>query len=229
MLKKVLDLARGELGVREAPKNSTRVKYNTAYYGREVSGKAYPWCCVFLWWLFREAGAPQLFYGGGKTASCGALARYAKSHGQFVKGAYRPGDLAFFHFSGSAIEHVGLVERVEGDVLVTIEGNTGTGDDANGGAVMRRRRKKNQVAGAYRPRYEEDAMQQRQFDAMMADWLQRKAAEQPGKDSAAARAWAETQGLLLGDGQGRMQYRAFCTREQLAVILYRLANRSRGK
>ena len=87
----VLELARRELGTREEPYGSNRVKYNTDYYGREVSGGAYPWCCVFLWWLFREAGAPELFYGGGKTASCGTLASYARRNGMFVSGNYRPG------------------------------------------------------------------------------------------------------------------------------------------
>ena len=28
-------------------------KYNTAFYGREVSGRAYPWCMAFIWWVFR--------------------------------------------------------------------------------------------------------------------------------------------------------------------------------
>ena len=44
-----LALARRELAVTEDPKGSNRVKYNTAYYGWEVSGDSYPWCCVFLW------------------------------------------------------------------------------------------------------------------------------------------------------------------------------------
>ena len=77
----ILALARKELGTAESPAGSNHVKYNTAYYGREVSGGAYPWCCVFLWWLFQTAGAPELFYGGGRTASCSALMTYAKSHG----------------------------------------------------------------------------------------------------------------------------------------------------
>ena len=37
--------------------------------------------------------------------------------------------------------------------LVTIEGNTGTGNDANGGAVMRRVRNPKYVTGACRPGY----------------------------------------------------------------------------
>ena len=56
-------------GLENPPANSDNVKYNTVYYGREVSGK-YPWCAVFVWWVFREAGAPELYYGGGETAYC---------------------------------------------------------------------------------------------------------------------------------------------------------------
>ncbi|MEG2176539.1 MAG: CHAP domain-containing protein, partial [Oscillibacter sp.] len=192
------------------------------YYGREVSGPAYPWCCVFLWWLFQEAGLAALFYGGGKTASCGALCRYAKAHGQYVERAYQPGDLAFFCFSGDTIQHIGLVERAAADgTLVTIEGNTGPGNDANGGQVQRRRRSPQCVRGAYRPDYEEETMTQTQFNAMMDAWLQERAAEEPGNFSAQARAWAEGEGLILGDEAGRKQYRSFCTREQLMTFLYR--------
>ena len=150
----LLALARRELAVTEDPKGSNRVKYNTAYYGWEVSGDSYPWCCVFLWWLFREAGAPELFYGGGKTASCGTLASYARRNGMFVSGNYRPGDLVFLRFRGTAIEHIGIVEKTEADgTLVTIEGNTGTTNDANGGAVMRRSRKENVITCAVRPEF----------------------------------------------------------------------------
>ena len=92
-INKILELARSQLGVKEAPAGSNRVKYNTAYYGREVSGGAYPWCCAFIWWLFREAGAPELFYGGGKTASCTTLYNWYRRQGQAVeKAEIRPGD-----------------------------------------------------------------------------------------------------------------------------------------
>ena len=67
-VERLLSTARKELGIKEQPADSNRVKYNTAYYGREVSGGSYAWCAVFLWWCFREAGASELYYGGGKTA-----------------------------------------------------------------------------------------------------------------------------------------------------------------
>lgn len=228
MLTAVLDLARRELGVTEEPAGSNTVKYNAAYYGRTVAGDAYPWCCVFLWWLFRETGLAQLFYGGKKTASCGALARWARARGQFVTGDYRPGDVVFFHFGTGVIQHVGLLERVEGGVLVTIEGNTGLGNDANGGAVMRRWRQERYAAGAWRPPYQEETMTQERFDEMMTSWLARQAGLEPGDFSAEARAWAEEAGLILGDKQGEKQYRSFCTREQLVTILHRLVKKEDG-
>lgn len=50
----VLSLARGEIGVKESPAGSNQVKYNTWFYGREVSGAAYPWCMAFVQWVFDQ-------------------------------------------------------------------------------------------------------------------------------------------------------------------------------
>ena len=223
---KVLALARRELGTREEPQGSNRVKYNTDYYGREVSGKAYPWCCVFLWWLFQKAEAAELFFDGGRTASCGTLMAWAQRRGQMVRADYLPGALLFLRFSGNGgPQHTGIVEAVRRDALVTIEGNTGAGSDANGGQVQRRERPYRYVLGAYRPAYEEETMTQQQFDAMMEAWLERRAEQAPGAFSAEARAWAEETGLIRGDSAGRKQYKSFCTREQLMTFLYRLVQK----
>lgn len=218
----LLDLAREEIGTQEMPAGSNRVKYNTEYYGWEVSGRAYPWCCVFLWWLFRRAGAAGLFFGGARTASCSTLMDYAKRNGLFVEENYRPGDLIFMRFSGSGgPQHIGILEEVRGSILVTIEGNTSGDNDANGGQVQRRERPRQYVLGAYRPDYEEESVTQQQFDAMMESWLERRAEQAPGDFSSEARAWAEGIGLIQGDTAGRKQYKSFCTREQMMVFLYR--------
>ena len=149
----VLYAAASQVGTTEKPAGSNAVKYNEAFYGRKVSGSAYPWCMAFVWWVFRQAGF-NLF----KTASCSAfVGQYkAKSPGQIVRANYRPGDIVFFDFSGrqNKTEHVGIVESVGADgTLTTIEGNTGTGNDANGGAVMRRKRKPGLVTCGIRPGY----------------------------------------------------------------------------
>ncbi len=65
-------------------------------------------------------------------------------------------------------------------------------------------------------------MTEEKFDQMMNGWLARRAAEQPAPWSETERAWAEQMGLIRGDGAGSMNYRSFCTREELAAIIYRL-------
>ena len=174
---KILEIARSQIGARESPANSDNVKYNTAYYGREVSGK-YPWCAVFVWWVFREAGASDLYYGGDKTAYCPTLMSFHKK--QAVTD-YRPGDIVFFNFSGrSSAGHVGICESWDGTYITTIDGNTGSASEDNGGAVLRRRRHKKFIVGAYRPEYQEDDdMTQDQFDAMMENWMSRQAKKKP--------------------------------------------------
>ena len=150
---------------------------------------------------------------------------HARRNGRLVTGKYQPGDLVFFRFSGrGGPQHVGILEAVEAGELVTIEGNTGADSDTNGGQVQRRIRALRFVLGAYRPDYEEETMTQQQFYAMMEQWLERRAGQEPGAFSAEARAWAEQNGLINGDMAGRKQYKSFCTREQLMTFLYRLWN-----
>lgn len=148
----VLRIAGWQEGVVETPSGSNKVKYNDAYYGRAVSGKAFAWCMVFVWWVFREAG-----FNLWKTASCTAFVNRYRVYApkQIVTGDYKPGDIVFFDFSGKRkkTEHCGIVTAVDGGNVLTVEGNTGTGNDANGGAVMRRTRRVGLVTCAIRPGY----------------------------------------------------------------------------
>lgn len=48
----VVKTALAQVGVKEKPRNSNNVKYNTWYYGRKVSGDKYPWCMTFVQWIF---------------------------------------------------------------------------------------------------------------------------------------------------------------------------------
>ena len=138
----LLDIARRQIGTRESPPNSNNVRYNTWYYGREVSGAAYPWCMVFVQWVFDQAGVKLPV----RTASCGALMRSAQSAGCWVTGNYQPGDVVIYDFPGGAkTDHCGIVESVDGTYISAIEGNTSSTSDADGGAVERRARKFSQI------------------------------------------------------------------------------------
>lgn len=150
--KQIIDIAKKELGVKESPPNSNNVKYNTWFYGHEVSGASYPWCCAFISWLFKaEQGLCK------KTASCENLLSWFESRGQIVKKP-EAGDIVFFKYSTNArrTNHVGLVVSVSGNCINTIEGNTSNsakGSQDNGGMVAQRNRYNNIVAYA-RPKYQ---------------------------------------------------------------------------
>lgn len=121
---RVLKIARGEVGVKENPMGSNNVKYNTEYYGHSVSGSAYPWCAVFVWWCFKHAGLSSLI---PNTAGCDYLINWYKQRGLFHKTNPKPGDLIFYDWNrNGAPDHVGLVEGVSANgTITTIEGNVG--------------------------------------------------------------------------------------------------------
>ena len=154
----IVKKAVNEIGVKENPTGSNRVKYNTAYYGREVSGSAYPWCCAFIWWVFRECGASRLFFNGKKSAYCPTVEAWGKAEGLTVERSKgKPGDIVLFDFYGKGLSgHIGIIEKVVGNKYQTIEGNTSSTSDDNGGAVMRRTRPLSVVRCIIRPEYDKE-------------------------------------------------------------------------
>lgn len=114
---KIIQIAAGEIGTSEGSGGWS--KYGAAY-GLPYSD----WCCMFVWWVFRQAGLSSLLYGGGKVAGCTTLMNWFKSRGQFYTSNPKPGDLVFFNWSGgSSAHHVGIVESVVSRGVVAIEGN----------------------------------------------------------------------------------------------------------
>ena len=77
---KVLSIARAEIGTKATAVK--KCKYNTAFYGYEVSASWADWCAAFIWWIFKQAGAENLLFV--KTAGCGVLgnAFYTRNHGR---------------------------------------------------------------------------------------------------------------------------------------------------
>ena len=194
----LLEIARGELGTKESPTGSNRVKYAT-WYG--LPGQ--PWCVMFVMWVFAQAGAAL----PTRTASCTLLMNAAKKAGTWVTSGYLPGDVVIYDWGANGLpDHCGIVESASGSAVTAIEGNTAVGNDSDGGEVMRRERQTRQILGAVRPRYEEE----RTVDNTPSD------AHREGV------AWAVENGILLGSG-GDLMLSQPVTREQLCTMLYRLA------
>lgn len=134
---KLLDVARKQVGYQA--KDDGYSKYGE-WYRKTIDGdhdsyfSTAPWCDMFLAWAAQQAGVgPQ----AGQFASTIDHAKWFQKQGAF---GHTPeaGALVFFDWSGSGdidqIDHVGLVESVDGDCLHTIEGNT------DGGQLIRHTR-----------------------------------------------------------------------------------------
>ena len=148
----IVNLFLAFVGIKEVPTGSNNVIFNTHYYGREVSGIAYPWCCTNVWDVFRIAGASDLFYDGKKTASCIAVQDWGKKAGLEVhKTQGRKGDLILLDWNGNGVpDHIGMIaDRNPDGSYATVEGNTGD-------AVLRRTRVVSNVCCILRPKYEEE-------------------------------------------------------------------------
>ena len=220
---KILEIARGELGTKESPPKSNKVKYNTWYYGRTVSGSAYPWCMVFVQWVFNQAGARALL--PIRTASCGTLMTYAQRAGEWVTGDYKPGDVVIYDFpGGAATDHTGIIESATGDTVTAIEGNTSKNNASDGGEVCRMTRNIGTVRGAWRPKYEEDD------DMSYEQFVQYYERYQTERRAQGASDWFVKEGLdqtpltkklFQGDEHGNMMWQDTVTREQLAAIVNR--------
>ena len=145
--KKVLDIAAAEVGYREKASNASlddktanAGSNNYTKYARDFDQK-YPnwynykkqtvaWCDMFVDWAFLQAFGykkalellcqPEKSAGAGCTYSAG----YYKAKGQFYWSNPQPGDQIFFGTSLNDCYHTGIVEKVEGGKVYTIEGNS---------------------------------------------------------------------------------------------------------
>lgn len=162
----IVNTAKQYIGIEE--KYNNNVMFNTEYYGRSVSGAQYPWCAVFVWYVFKAAGASDLYYGGSKTAYCPTLATYYRRHNQWSK-TPQVGDIVFYNFSkGTEPTHVGIVSEVGSTYIKAIEGNTSGINQTNGGMVMERSRSMSVCIGFARPKYDGKSTQMAKTDTTPA-------------------------------------------------------------
>lgn len=138
-------------------------KYRTWYYGYAGSGIA--WCAVFVSWCANQAGLlNKNLIPKSDGAGCFAREGVAKGWGKWYEGGTtpQPGDIISFCWNGQGrypgqdkyfSDHVGIVEKVSGGYVYTIEGNTGGSNDTS--TVKRKSYaiKNVYINGYYRPNW----------------------------------------------------------------------------
>jgi len=77
-------------------------------------------------------------------------------------------------------------------------------------------------------RMEDDTVTYEQWKEFKDKYEAEKADEAPAPWSEEARTWAEGTGIIAGDGEGNMQYKSSCTREQMVIFMHRLYKLLKG-
>lgn len=143
-----VEVALDEVGYVEKPENLTK-------YGEFTKANGLPWCGSFVNWCAHQAGVKL-----PSMVSTAIGAQRLKDVGRWDSKPQR-GDLAFFDFPGDGIDrisHIGIVVQVDGNSVLTVEGNTAPsgGDQRNGGQVMLKHRQfgaGTSIVGFGRPKF----------------------------------------------------------------------------
>ncbi|MFI6389338.1 CHAP domain-containing protein [Nonomuraea sp. NPDC050540] len=141
-MKKFIDLLEKELGYSE--KADAYTKFGD-WYGKNIEFDAdyssAPWCDMYLSWAAAKLGYEDWV---GQFAWTVAHAEWFQEQGAWGK-TPKPGAFVFYDWRGGndvdGIDHVGIVTRVEGDTIYTIEGNI------DGGVAKRKERDTSKVVG----------------------------------------------------------------------------------
>lgn len=119
----IVQTAINEYGYTEGYNNDT--KYGT-WYGMPNQ----PWCAMFVSWCANEIGISITVIPKYASVALGLEwfqnkgSDFYKSYEETQRGEYTPicGDIVFFKSNGAS--HTGIVVKVVGDIMYTIEGNT---------------------------------------------------------------------------------------------------------
>ena len=140
----VLTIARSTLGEHEAPPGSNQIRF-ASWAG--IPGLA--WCGAWACWVLDQAGAldvPRFVWTPAGAQAYAERGRYGSDP--------RVGSAVFFAWPEvGRVCHVGLVETVRPDGIVTLEGNTDSAGGGTGGKVMRHVRRAN-IVGYGHPLYD---------------------------------------------------------------------------
>lgn len=147
---RALEIAITQLGVEEQPRGSNRGPEVDQYIksiGLNPVGK-YSWCMAFVYWCFAQA-AEKMGVKNSMLKTGGVLEQWRRRKDVYRVTTPQPGDVFIMDY-GKGLGHTGIVEKVELDIVYTIEGNTNDEGSREGYEVCRRKRPRNKIAGYLR-------------------------------------------------------------------------------
>lgn len=182
--------------------------HKAGYYNGNKQGVAY--CDVGHDWVHWKAAGENkelaeyvTCQSGDLGAGCTYSMRYYKTAGRFFKDTPQVGDQIFFG-SGNSSTHTGIVIKVDGARVYTVEFNTSgdAGEVANGGGVFEKSYPLNysRIIGYGRPRYDAETQEAPESDEIVA--VGTELAEHFDTAKAGAYKVKECSGLMFRTGPG---------------------------
>jgi CHAP domain-containing protein len=145
---KALAIAITQIGQEEKPRGSNWGEPVKSYLASVGINFPASWCMAFMYWCFKQA-AKELGITTPLYKTGGVLNAWNKAPTAIKVIDPQPGDI-FIQDHGHGLGHTGIVEKMEGDVVHTIEGNTNDTGSREGFEVCRRTRKKASIVGYLR-------------------------------------------------------------------------------
>lgn len=147
LLREALSVAATQVGVMEIPPGSNKGPQVNQYLASVGLPPGNFWCAAFIYWCFDEACA-HLARSNPLYKTGHVMTHWNKTKGKKITAAdatnktslIKPGHIFILNTGGSS-GHTGLVERVEGGFIHTIEGNSNDSGSSNGIGVFRLQRK----------------------------------------------------------------------------------------
>lgn len=135
------------------PKYTEGPRSNETPFGEWADHPLQSWCMSFVSYILDQVGQPI-----GKIAFCPTGVLYFRNQAQLKAGPPKPGDVFFLYFpSLGRYAHTGFVRDVQGDWIITVEGNSDTAGSRTGGSVVSLRRKWSGTRTVFgRPAYSTD-------------------------------------------------------------------------
>lgn len=147
LLAEAVKVAMTQLGVMEEPPGSNRGPQVNAYLASVGLPPGLFWCAAFVYWSFDKA-AQKIGKFNPLVKTGHVMSHWNKTTGKKITtqeavnkpSLIKPGHIFILNTGGSS-GHTGIVEKVEGGFIHTIEGNSNNSGSRNGIGVFRLQRK----------------------------------------------------------------------------------------
>jgi hypothetical protein len=152
--KKALEIAITQIGVKEEAGNKNKGPEVNQYLKSVGLSPGFPWCMAYAYWCYQQAaallGVPNILIRTGgvlhqwneqQPKRKVVLDKVLKNPSIILPGA------VFIMDYGKGTGHTGLVERIHGGLIDTIEGNTNDVGSREGYEVCRRTRELSTIKG----------------------------------------------------------------------------------